>query len=662
MKSRLTTTAIWCALLFGAASADLAAQTTQPSVEGNLSIQGTLIIQEPAAAPTEAQPQLVILGLEDFAPTYGPPSVASAPECGGMLSNGQPQAACPPKIATKVGAARRDCPSGSFFDLTTWSCWQCPANFNRSAAPVVSEQACGQSTAAGLTRVRATLLGGRCPQGSFFDPIRGGECWSCPSGYRRTVFSVEDRGWACETGANIFELKKSAATFIKKGVCEAGTIFDPRNGGECWTCPSGMLRTVFPVNEANACETPAGIAYKPATKTAPLTCKTSETFDPIGGGTCWVCPESYERSSSRVDSATACKAGLITWKTAPFREPGLLGLPGAGAVLFEATQSNPKLVQSTIQLVASKLAASSGQPLATVLAEQKRLYAYEPQHSVVAAAVVLTRLLAASTDPATASANEQTLMKSFSDYVIAKRTYIATDMLAAYDNWYASNEYWREKRHLTQGLSGLVSYGTVPPDFDKLGMAAAVGIGATAGAISMGTESAVELLKLAKSAERLNLIGDAIGLALNSAGAGWNSSTSGELVAASLARQVGEIAVGQAISELLKLLAQVPAMTIMGTQVSMVALSTTGPQIIVTGGMILAGIAIDQMVKITEARPRLVSSIQDAKNDPDLVRMAKSKSGIGQIETFWSIATVAGRSPPGSFMVAFTPAAQNALK
>ena len=63
-----------------------------------------------------------------------------------------------------------------------------------------------------------------------------------------------------------------------------------------------------------------------------------------------------------------------------------------------------------------------------------------------------------------------------------------------------------------------------------------------------------------------------------------------------------------------------------------------------------------------DARPSLESSVQDAKNDPDLVRMAKSKSGIGQIETFWSIATVAGRSPPGPFMAAFTPAAQNALK
>ena len=55
------------------------------------------------------------------------------------------------------------------------------------------------------------------------------------------------------------------------------------------------------------------------------------------------------------------------------------------------------------------------------------------------------------------------------------------------------------------------------------------------------------------------------------AGAAWNSSTSGELVAASFARQIGEIAVSQAIGELLKLLAHVPACTVMGVEVPMLA-------------------------------------------------------------------------------------------
>ena len=73
----------------------------------------------------------------------------------------------------------------------------------------------------------------------------------------------------------------------------------------------------------------------------------------------------------------------------------------------------------------------------------------------------------------------------------------------------------------------------------------------------------------AKLAQRFSLIGDAIGLALNSAGAGWNSSTSGDLVAASVAHQIGEIALSQAIGEWLKLLAQVPAWIVKGVEVPM---------------------------------------------------------------------------------------------
>ena len=666
MKSRLTTAAVCCALLFFTAAPDLSAQTTQPAVG---EIQGTLIIQEPTPVPKVAEPaQIVVRGLEDFAPTYGPPAVASAPECGGMLPNGQPQAACPPKIATKVSAARRDCPSGSFFDLTTWSCWQCPASFNRSAAPVVSEQACSQPTAAGLTRASAKLLGGRCPQGSFFDPIRGGECWSCPSGYRRTVFSVEDRGWACETGANIFELKKSAATFVKKGVCEAGSIFDLRNGGECWTCPTGMLRTVFPINEASACETPAGIAFKPATKTAPFTCKTSEIFDPIDGGSCWACPEGYARSASRVDAADACKAGTMVWKTEAFREPGLFGLPGAADVLLEVTRTNHKLVQEAIRIVADKLAKSSGVSLADALANEKRLFAFDPQHSIAAHGVVLARLIAVAAEPNTASAAEKLLGKSFAAYVIAKRTYIAEDMLAAYDNWYASNEYWREKRHLNQGLAGAFSYGTVPPSFDSIAKSATIGLSVTSSTASIVLGSTADALKFVGAAKKVGILGDVLGAVLSMAAAGWTPSTSSETIALDASRAVIEAAVSIAIGELLQVMAATPVITasVAGSTTAMAVgtvsglVSSAAPPLIVAAEMIFLGLAIDQFKQIIEARPILLKGVLNAKVDPDLARMTRSKVGVGQIEGFWSLATEGGRAPSREFMDAYAPVAQQA--
>jgi hypothetical protein len=73
--------------------------------------------------------------------------------------------------------------------------------------------------------------------------------------------------------------------------------------------------------------------------------------------------------------------------------------------------------------------------------------------------------------------------------------------------------------------------------------------------------------------------------------------------------------------------------------------------------MMLAGIAIDQVVEISEARPKLEKSILDAKADPDLARMVKLKEGVGQIEAYWSSATVGGPSPSSAFMADFAPVA-----
>lgn len=36
-----------------------------------------------------------------------------------------------------------------------------------------------------------------CGNGTFYDPIDGGTCWTCPDGYKRTVFSVKSEK-ACE--------------------------------------------------------------------------------------------------------------------------------------------------------------------------------------------------------------------------------------------------------------------------------------------------------------------------------------------------------------------------------------------------------------------------------------------------------------------------------
>ena len=76
--------------------------------------------------------------------------------------------------------------------------------------------------------------------------------------------------------------------------------------------------------------------------------------------------------------------------------------------------------------------------------------------------------------------------------------------------------------------------------------------------------------------------------------------------------------------------------------------------------MIFLGVAIDQFKQIIEARPILLKDVLNAKVDPDLARMTRSKDGIGQIEGFWSLATEGGRAPSREFMAAYTPVAQQA--
>ena len=74
-------------------------------------------------------------------------------------------------------------------------------------------------------------------------------------------------------------------------------FFDLTDGGTCWSCPNGYERpaTVYPVSSDKAC-----VDYKAATKVGKYGCKnkygSSAFFDAIQGGTCWTCPSGYIRT------------------------------------------------------------------------------------------------------------------------------------------------------------------------------------------------------------------------------------------------------------------------------------------------------------------------------------------------------------------------------
>ncbi|MGD9852258.1 MAG: hypothetical protein AB7T38_13435 [Nitrospirales bacterium] len=153
------------------------------------------------------------------------------------------------------------CPKGSFFDPRKGGeCWSCPAGTKRSLHGVTSAKACfakGKTSYKKAVKKRNnSRIGQGCPKGQFWD-VKGGRgllgaCYSCSKGYRRTAKAVTSSK-SCQKGPKTFE----KATFQRKKACKAewpGSFFDPRKGGQCWLCGSGYSRNLNPVTSAHACE------------------------------------------------------------------------------------------------------------------------------------------------------------------------------------------------------------------------------------------------------------------------------------------------------------------------------------------------------------------------------------------------------------------------
>lgn len=201
------------------------------------------------------------------------------------------------------------CPKGAFFDPRKGGqCWSCPAGSHRTIFPVTGATACEKraSTSAAKAKYRGKRKN-RKPKGAFFDPRKGGEYWSCPSSHpRRTAYAVTDRR-ACATKRIIGE-KLTRAKFRGKVIRSKpkGAFFDPRKGGEYWSCPAGFTRGVTAVTSGNACLRINKPVRMKAKFVKGFGCKRGQFFDPRKGGECWSCPANTFRTTRAVTSAQAC--------------------------------------------------------------------------------------------------------------------------------------------------------------------------------------------------------------------------------------------------------------------------------------------------------------------------------------------------------------------
>jgi len=224
---------------------------------------------------------------------------------------------------TFAPAEKKDSPSsctgGAFLDarLDDWSagpqCWSCPSGFTRTLDPVTSATACFKDGATDHRKAafkHKWLCDGE--KREFLDPRKGGECWRCPADKpRRTLYSVAGSK-ACATPEIIGE-KLGAARFVRKvKTCTDGAFWDPRRGGECWKCPSGYARTDKPVNENKACAKMTSSTHASAKLENQLGCPKGQVLDPRNGGECWKCPTGHQhRTVFPVTEAKACTDNLL---------------------------------------------------------------------------------------------------------------------------------------------------------------------------------------------------------------------------------------------------------------------------------------------------------------------------------------------------------------
>lgn len=407
----------------------------------------------------------VLLTLVAFAGTVNP-SNASAQQtqaafseghviCGGVdLKTGQLAQPCGFEKAKYTGKAVGKCPSGSFFDIGTWSCYTCPSGYNRTGFAVDTPKACSKQVSAQYKRATKVSSHKSCPNGTFRDPRNGGECWKCPSGYGRTLSAVD--AWdACGK----FGESARRAEFIDR-VCPEGTITD-LNGG-CYTCPDGFRRTAAAVTAHNACFRNEDL--QPAEQTAALTCKAGEHFDFIDGGTCWECPKTSVRSVFGVKTNKACEFTTIDWEAAKRTPNGLFKVPGgheiAAEVIKERTRID-KIIEGSIE--AEKL---TGAKAAEFRDEAWAHIRTGPESSPILMAAVYTRVFdLIKNGPRTKP--ERDLLNYMAVYIQQSRQLAASEMNNIWQSWTRGQEA-RTSALATRSMHSAYDVGVAPPDLKSL--------------------------------------------------------------------------------------------------------------------------------------------------------------------------------------------------
>ena len=584
---------------------------------------------------------------------FGATSAQAEAICGGVGKDGKLTAPCAWTAATKVGTPKSTCPANSFADIgaATYGCWQCPSGFARGTAAVNTEEACFKF--AGSTPMFSDYKPARklasstaCPAGSFFDPRNKGECWKCPSGFGRNMNAVNESN-SCSrlnidvTKAQIVEYR--AASFVSAACGEKGGFWDPIGGGSCWQCPTGYERTVLPaVTSGQACGRRL-VDLKPATKVSGFGCKVHDAdafWDPINGGSCWVCPKGAQRTISAVNSPQACQPLAFQWKAGDFFNPGLFGFDGAAEVALKLIQQRRAIEQAAVSQGA-KIGLSAGDARRQAWEDIKT----DPTQNLPLVTAVLDHILDQAIEGRVQPGSpEARLIAAFEKYIQNRRIFAAQEALKAYDNWAKAQELILADRRKKAGMFGgapemlgLFSDQTpMPPDFTMR----------VAGAILTGAATTPSVLA---------------GFAANLVTTG----SSGDTPATKLAHKIfvnrtktnvpelefiDDVAddVAKAMKNLAKTGKAGLKFSLSNLKLGSALLSSAGPQIVIQVATMVLQAELEKNLAKADARPKLERLLIQAKSEStDLKRLSQNKDKAGEIHTFWAMA-VSGEIAPNA--------------
>lgn len=595
------------------------------------------------------------------------PAVAEA-ICGGVDKSGNLTEPCRSQPAKMVGKPLSQCPSGTFADIgtTTYGCWQCPSGFNRDIAAVDTEQACSKAAVSdkpiftdykAATRLSGTTA---CSAGSFFDPRNGGECWKCPSGFGRNLVAVTESN-SC-TKVSFGRIDEAAAVFVGAPCGEKDGFWDPVDGGSCWSCPAGYERTVFPsVKSGQACGRRL-MDFKSATKVSGYGCKVhgaSAFWDPIQGGSCWVCPGNMTRSMAPVNGPAACNANTFEWKAAEFFNPGLFGFGGAAEVALKVIKQRRALEETAVRLGA-KIDLSPEQAKKELWAE----IAQNPSHNMPLAIAVLEHILNLALGPgAPAGSPEAVLIGNFERYIRDRRVFAAEQALAAYDNWARAQEIVLADRRRNAGafggapaMLGLFSDQTpMPPDFSMRVAGSVLTASATSAPVMAGLATNFVVKGEQSLAQRL------------AAKVFVNRTANRPKDVQELALLIDDVAsnVSKAVKSGKSGAAAVKAalkLSLSNAKFGSALLTSVGPQIVVQIATVVLQAELEKNLTKADARPKLLRLIDKARREPvNLKVISQDSDRAGEIHTFWAMAVTGDIEPDAKTMAAIRDAVEPVL-